>query len=217
MDDAALRRVIEARRRLREDGPLWTRPHEDDFATVTLPAADCDGLRDLLVAERARTVVEIGLAYGSSALAVAEALLTVGGPGIRHLIVDPFQDSAYRDVGWNALLDAGLAATTELRRTPSALALARLVEEGHTADAAFVDGSHRFHEVFVDLYYLRKIVRPGGLVVADDDWAPSVHTALRYYVEHLGWTPVDCGLRRCRAFRLPAESFEPDFLSFQGF
>lgn len=30
------------------------------------------------------------------------------------------------------------------------------------ADAAFVDGSHVFHEVFLDLYYLRKVVKPGG-------------------------------------------------------
>lgn len=45
---------------------------------------------------------------------------------------------------------------------PSSIALARLAAEGFIADAAFVDGSHRFHEVFVDLYFLRKIVRPGA-------------------------------------------------------
>jgi hypothetical protein len=44
---------------------------------------------------------------------------------------------------------------------PSSLALPQLVAEGLAADAAFVDGSHRFHEVFVDLYFLRKLVRPG--------------------------------------------------------
>ena len=57
------------------------------------------------------------------------------------------------------------------------MALPRLVAKGVTADAAFVDGSHRFHEVFVDLYFLRKIVRPGGLIVLDDHWWPSVRTA----------------------------------------
>lgn len=65
--------------------------------------------------------------------------------------------------------------------TPSSLALPQLLAEGVVADAAFVDGSHRFHEVFVDLYFLRKIVRPGGLIVIDDDWWPSVHTAAQYY------------------------------------
>ncbi|MFJ6119774.1 class I SAM-dependent methyltransferase [Streptomyces sp. NPDC092129] len=82
------------------------------------------------------------------------------------------------------------------------MALPRLLAEGLVADAAFVDGSHRFHEVFVDLYFLRKIVRPGGLIVLDDVWSPSVRTALRYYERNLGWTvipeafPREPGLRR---------------------
>lgn len=42
----------------------------------------------------------------------------------------------------------------------------------------------------MDLYFLRKIVRPGGLVVVDDDWAPSVRTAVRYYEQNLGWTAI---------------------------
>jgi hypothetical protein len=42
----------------------------------------------------------------------------------------------------------------------------------------------------VDLYFLRKIVRPGGLIVIDDDWTPSVRTALRYYEQNLGWTAI---------------------------
>jgi len=52
---------------------VWTRGPELDFQTVTLPERDCDLVRDLLVAEKAQTVVEIGLAYGSSALAIGEA------------------------------------------------------------------------------------------------------------------------------------------------
>ena len=52
---------------------------DDDFAIVTLPERDGDALRDLLIAERPGTVIEIGLAYGSSALAIGEALISVGG------------------------------------------------------------------------------------------------------------------------------------------
>ena len=39
-----------------------------------------------------------------------------------------------------------------------------------SADAAIVDRSHVFHKVFVDLYHLQMIVRPGGLVILDDYW-----------------------------------------------
>ncbi len=227
-------RIREVRSRLAREGPAWTRGPELDFETVTLPERDCDLLRDLLVAEQARTVVEVGLAYGSSALAIGEALVTVDAPDPRHIVIDPFQQRAFSDVGWDLLCAAGLDSIAGLVTDPSSVALPRLVADGVVADAAFVDGSHRFHEVFVDLYFLRKIVRPGGLVVLDDDWAPSVRTAVRYYERNLGWTAIPAAFAdgthwtvgrdpaaeavpRCRALRLPDPSFEPAFEDFHPF
>jgi predicted O-methyltransferase YrrM len=108
------------------------------------------------------------------------------------------------------------------------MALPQLVAEGLTADAAFVDGSHRFHEVFVDLYFLRKIVRPGGIVVLDDHWWPSVRTAGHYFELNMGWRAVpgafdggttdqETGRPRLQALRLPDPAFEPAFERFQPF
>jgi predicted O-methyltransferase YrrM len=225
-------RVREVRARLGREGPARTRGPELDFETVTLPERDCDLLRDLIIAERARTVVEIGLAYGSSALAIGEALVTVDGPAPRHVVIDPFQQQAFDGVGWELLRAAGLDSVADLIAAPSSVALPRLIADGVVADAAFVDGSHRYHEVFVDLYFLRKIVRPGGLVVLDDDWAPSVRAAVRYYERNLGWTAIPAafagGTRRtvgrdpaaepvprCRALRLPDPAFEPAFDDFR--
>lgn len=209
-------RVQEVRRRLAEQGPPWTRDRETDFETVTLPRRECDELRDLLIAERAQTVVEIGLAYGSSALAIGEALTAVDPPHPRHVIVDPFQESEWSNVGRDLLYSAGLKPIVSLLRTPSSIALPRLLTEGLVADAAFVDGSHRFHEVFVDLYFLRKIVRPGGLLVLDDAPAPPVRAAARYYERNLGWT-VHAETPRCKALRLPDPAFEPPFAEFRAF
>jgi predicted O-methyltransferase YrrM len=84
------------------------------------------------------------------------------------------------------------------------------------ADAAFVDGSHRFHEVFVDLYFLRKLVRPGGLIILDDVALPSVASALRYYDLNPGWTPEQM-TDRLTARRLPDEPLEPNFTEFKPF
>jgi predicted O-methyltransferase YrrM len=75
-----------------------------------------------------------------------------------------------------------------LLRERSPIALPRLAGEGMSADAAFVDGSHVFHNVVVDLYYLQMIIRPGGLVVLDDYWWPGVATAARYFETNLGWS-----------------------------
>jgi predicted O-methyltransferase YrrM len=222
------------RRQLVQDGPPWTRDRERDFETVTMPERDCDLLRDLLISEGVETVVEIGLAYASSALAIGEALVTINPPNPRHLIIDPLQSAAWSNVGWDLLRSAGLDPIARLLPTASSVALPQLINEGLIADAAFIDGSHRFHEVFVDLYFLRKIVRPGRLIIVDDYWAAPVRTAVHYYEQNLGWeavpgafaggTAIPGGgdrratpVTRCRAFRLPDPPFEPSFEEFVPF
>jgi predicted O-methyltransferase YrrM len=220
--------VRAVRRRLARDGPPWTRDRAGDFETVTVPERDCDALRDLLIAEGVGTVVEVGLAYGSSALAIGEALVSAGARQPLHVVIDPLQATEWSNVGWQQLRSAGLDTIARLILEPSSMALPRLVAEGLTADAGFVDGSHRFHEVFVDLYFLRKIVRPGGIVALDDHWWPSVRTAANYFERNMGWrfvpgafdggtTDRETGHARLRALRLPSPSFEPDFPDFQSF
>ncbi|MGD0608301.1 MAG: hypothetical protein ABSA53_32530 [Streptosporangiaceae bacterium] len=61
---------------------------DHSFARVSVPVSDSDVLRDLLLAEKPGTVIEIGLAYGSSALAIAEALVAAGPDQARHVIID---------------------------------------------------------------------------------------------------------------------------------
>ncbi|MBV9322443.1 MAG: class I SAM-dependent methyltransferase [Chloroflexi bacterium] len=208
--------VRATRRRLAGVGPVRARS-EGDFERVALPDADADVLRDLLLGERARVVVEIGLAYGSSALAIGEALLAQEDRATRHVIIDAYQH-VFRNVGWEAIESAGLAGIATLTSERSQLALPRLIAQEFVADAAFVDGSHIFHNVFVDLCFLREIVRPGGLIVLDDcDW-PSVATAVRYFELNAGWTPQPIGRpTRLRAFRLPSPRFEPAFQDFKSF
>ena len=214
--DDRLRRVRRARAELHASGPHRRRPFEGDFERVALPAPDCDNLRDALAAHGARIVIEIGLAYGSSALAIGEALCARGEPHVSHIVIDPFQAAAYDNVGRDLLTAAGLAAQTTLIEEASSIALARLAGAGLTADAAFVDGSHRFHEVFVDLYFLRILVRPGGLIILDDAAWPSVAAALRYFDRNLGWQPVSIE-GRLAARRLPDELLEPAFTDFKPF
>lgn len=212
--DARRQRVRAVRRRLAEAGTDRTRG-DGDFQKVALPDGHGDVVRDLLVAEGARVVIEVGLAYGSSALAIGEAL--VSRPNSRHIVVDAFQDH-FGHAGWRALRDAGLDDLVTLIEARSQLVLPRLVEDGVAADAAFVDGSHMFHNVFVDLAFLRLLVRPGGLVVCDDCERPSVATALRYFERNGGWLAEPGGLPpRLRAFRLPDPPVERPFEDFVPF
>ena len=221
-------RVASVRRELAAHGPPRHPEGAPDFAAVRLPESDCDQVRDLLVEERVGTVVEIGLAYAGSALAIGEALLRAGSRTPRHVVIDPFQYTAYEGVGWELLRSAGLDDVAELVTEPSQRFLARLADVGFTADAAFVDGSHHFHNVFVDLHFLGQIVRPGGIVLLDDVWWPSVGAAAAYFETNLGWQPVPAALAdgttdpasgqpRTRAYRLPTPQPTPDFKEFRPF
>jgi predicted O-methyltransferase YrrM len=208
--------VRDMRSRLADVGPAHVRA-DGDFERVSLPSTDCDVLRDLLIAEKARVVIEIGLAYGSSALAISEALVAQGHTDARHVIIDAFQHH-FQQAGWDAIASAGLTHLCTLLTDRSQLALPRLVTEDFIADAAFVDGSHNFHNVFVDLYFLGELVRPGGLLILDDCEWPSVATAVRYFEVNTGWRQEAIGQpTRLRAVRLPNPRVEPTFESFKPF
>lgn len=184
---------------------------------MSLPEGDADALRDLLIADKSRVVIEIGLAYGSSALAILEALLVAGADDARHLVIDAFQDR-FDDAGWNSITAAGLTEVCSLVRERSQLVLPRLIRDGLVADAAFVDGSHLFHNVFVDLAFLSDLIRPGGLVILDDCQWPSVGTAVRYFEINAWWQPLPIEAEgRLRAYRLPDPRVEAPFEDFKPF
>jgi predicted O-methyltransferase YrrM len=216
VDNDPVEKIRAARRKLATEGPVRVRS-AGDFERVSIGKSDGDVLRDLVLAERASTVIEIGLAYGGAALAISEALIANGSGQGRHLIIDAYQNR-FHGSGWSAIVEAGLTGVCLLFEERSQIVLPRLLNDGFLADAAFVDGSHIFHNVFVDLFYLRELVRPSGLVILDDCSYPSVSTAVRYFQVNTAWESVPMPApTRLRAFRLPNPRTEPNFESFQPF
>lgn len=99
---------------------------------------------------------------------------------------------------------ASSAQKATLLTERSQLALPPLVAQNFVADAGFVDGSHAFRNIFIDLHFLRELVHPCGLVVLDDCHWPSVATAARYFELNTAWERQRTSRRtRLRAFRLP--------------
>jgi|SRR5215211_1543264 len=154
-----------------------------DLAPHSVERAEGEALRDLAVAEGARETIEVGLALGISALFFCEAVVKHGG---RHTAIDPFQQESWNGAGLRTLREAGVRDVVEVIEEESQLALPRLVAEGRIFDFAFVDGDHRFEGVFLDLYYMTRLVKPGGLVVVDDMWMPAARMAVAYVDKNLG-------------------------------
>jgi predicted O-methyltransferase YrrM len=158
---------------------------------VAVNAAEGEALRDWVRRENAARTIEIGLGYGIAALFVCEALVANGHTTARHVVLDPYQRTRFADCGLQFLEEAGLTELVEFHPEESQIALPRFVAEGRSFDLAFVDGNHRFEGVFLDLIYLGRLVRAGGIVFLDDYQLPSVARAASFCTTNLGWTVED--------------------------
>lgn len=165
----------------RSDGSVHT------VFPVAVGAAEGRALRDWVTREDAVHTIEIGLGYGISALFICEGLLTNGHPAARHVALDPHQATRFANCGLQFLEEAGLAELVEYHAEESQLALPRFVTEERSFDLACVDGNHRFDGVFLDLVYLGRLLRAGGIVFLDDYQLPAVQRAASFFVMNLGW------------------------------
>ena len=166
----------------RSDGTLH------DLFPVAASAAEGQALRDWILQEEAARTVEIGLGYGISALHICEGLLTNSSRVPRHVVIDPYQATRFSDCGLQFLDEAGVGEMVELHAEDSGISLPRFLDEARSFDFAFVDGNHRFDGVFVDLFYLGRLVQSGGIVFLDDYQLPGVARAASFFTSNLGWT-----------------------------
>lgn len=146
-----------------------------------------EALRELVVAEGAERTLEIGLAWGASTLYICDGLRTTGGS---HVTIDPLQEDEWGNAGLAALERAGVRKMVEFHDRDSQLVLPRMVEEGRRFDLAFIDGDHRFDGVFVDAYFVNRLVRPGGIVALDDSWLEPTMLTAGFLVSNLGYELV---------------------------
>jgi predicted O-methyltransferase YrrM len=170
-----------------------------DIFPVAIGPREGAALRDAIVEEGALRTFETGLGFAVSTLFICEGLL-VNGPGASHVAMDPFQTTTapgagttYAGVGLRTLEEAGVRSLVEFHEQESQIVLPRLVEERRTFDLAFVDGSHRFEAVFLDLIYAARLVPEGGIVFIDDTQLPAVRRSVDFCVGNLGWVRCSTG------------------------
>lgn len=161
---------------------------------LSIPAVEGEALWRHVVQEKAESTLEVGLAYGVSALYMCDALLAVGGNEPRHLAMDPFQSTHFEDAGLELLARAGLSQMIDFRPQRSELVLPVLLAEGRQFDFAFVDGNHRFDWVYVDLVFVGRLVKPGGVIFVDDYQLPAIAKAVTFFVANRNWTLEEISL-----------------------
>jgi caffeoyl-CoA O-methyltransferase len=129
--------------------PIWISPEQASFMQIVLKLC------------RARDVVEVGTLAGYSAISMARAL--PGGGKVRTIEVSPLHARFANQ--WIARSD--VADRVEIHRGDARNILPTFSAD--TADAAFLDADKPSYP-----FYLKeclRIVRPGGLIMADNAFA----------------------------------------------
>jgi predicted O-methyltransferase YrrM len=168
----------------------------DDGTVIPLHSAttqqEGEALQRLIRARRPQVTLEVGLAFGVSALFICEALAEVGGR--THIAIDPHQRQ-WDNLGLRHLERAGFGHLIEHHEVPSYRALPALEAAGRRIDFAFIDGWHTFDYAMVDFFYIDRLLVPGGVLVLDDAWSyPALRKLARYIAKHRRYRPIDTGI-----------------------
>lgn len=125
-------------------------------------------IRELILQERPSKTLEIGLAYGGSALTFLSTLKEVSPNNFHHTAIDPFQKSVWGGSSLKAIQEVGFSDNFTLHEDYSALILPDLIRKNLQFDLIYIDESHLFEDVFLDFYYSSKLLKIGGVMLFDD-------------------------------------------------
>jgi predicted O-methyltransferase YrrM len=143
-------------------------------------------IKQLMEANTPAATLEIGLAFGGSALIFADMhRRSFPLPSRRHVAIDPYQSTVWDSVGMMKLEEAHLAEFVEVIEQPSSLALPRLLDQGRQFGLIYVDGSHLFEDVFVDGFYGARLLAQDGYLLFDDLAQPQIAKVIRFIDKNL--------------------------------
>lgn len=145
-------------------------------------AGVCEVLAQEVAGMKRPRVLEIGMAYGTSSVHLADGIERAGGGEL--LSIDPNQYTQWHGIGVRLLKQTGHGDFSRLIEAPSWRALPELAGEGEAFDFIFVDGWHSFDHVFVDFFFCDQLLRPGGLIAFHDCGMPATAKVLRFIETH---------------------------------
>ncbi len=142
----------------------------------------CEFIQQQMQSVGAAKTLEVGLAYGISALAICQELQgTVGG---RHIAIDPWQKTeCWHSVGLENLRRAGFETLVDFFDESAEQCLPKLAAAGVCLDFAYIDAGKRLDDTLIYSSYVMRMLRVGGRVVFDDAQFPGIRAALRYLVQ----------------------------------
>lgn len=152
-----------------------------------------EALYQLVLAEQPHRVIEVGMAFGASTLAILTALEELGGD--RQLVsLDPLQSTLWRGVGVHNVARCGFADLHELVEETDYVGLPALLRQGRQFDFAYIDGWHTFDYTLLDFFYIDRMLHPGGIVGFNDCDLAAVTKVIDFVRTHRHYDRVDAAL-----------------------
>lgn len=145
----------------------------DDDRLTSIKPHEGEYLSRLIREHDITKTLEVGLAYGCSAAYIMEATRSA------HVAIDPYQDD-YHNLGVKNAKKLGFAHYLHVVSEPSHLALADLLRREERFEFIFIDGGHKFDEIFVDWYFSSLLLVSEGIVVFHDTWLRSTQTVVAF-------------------------------------
>lgn len=145
-------------------------------------------IRKALSQTRAKHTLEVGFAYGTSAMIFAEHHQRMKNSGISHTIIDPNQygkgEGHWEGIGVENLKRCGFVKGKNYRliEDTSVQALPDLLKKHKTGwlDVALIDGWHLFDYTLLDVFYCLLMLRVGGVLIVDDKKMRAVRAVAKY-------------------------------------
>jgi predicted O-methyltransferase YrrM len=158
-----------------------------------IPPAYAEALYEIVLQGGPAVVLEVGMAFGVSSLAILSALRDGNREG-RLISIDPVQSSDWKGCGLAAIARARLGERHELIEDYDYNALPRLLAAGLRIDFAYIDGWHTFDYALVDWWYVDKMLTVDGIVGFNDCSWRAVDKVIRFVLSHRKYTEIDVGL-----------------------
>lgn len=142
-------------------------------------------LFNLVVENKMVRLLEVGFAYGVSAMFMTKGLennkLKNDKEKYQLVSIDPFQSTQWHNLGLNNLKRIGTLELHKLYEQKSLNALPFLLKEKKKQyDLIFIDGWHTFDYALVDLFYATFLIRQNGYLILDDALHPGVNKLIKY-------------------------------------
>ena len=153
-----------------------------DLAPISIPRETAVVLEEFVFRHALKRTLEVGFAYGLSALAICEAHKRRGEGS--HIAIDPLEDADYHSIGLLNLHRAGRSEFVRFLSAPSHEALPQLLKAGERLDFAFIDGMHLFDNVLLDFYYVDRMLEPSGYIAFDDLWMKSIRRVISFVLSN---------------------------------